>query len=453
MMETLHAGYARIVGTLCNHRNHERKTTSWDTCRGGYGGDGSAAVDQSVAEDLTEQSQRHGGFTHRPLDRVANNDWEPSPLPGDPRPRDLQRNNTLPNAAGVGCDPRDMLNSGEEYCRFSAFSSGGWLRSVLSPQGWTAMAQEDFGLSLIHAFGPKGKAAKWFAVFSDSSCCVHSSRRTQANTPFDMVDDLCNHYRRISIGRQSHLDVVPMMVPYPTLYKYEMGATMETLSSWVRDEMFMWALPYDDYLMYWRSKDIPVGEGLPPLPEAWDLESASGLSAWGQPDIGEYRSPQDARTALETARRERCDSLLADTKSANEEGRQVIRWIRERYAALGANNLTRARELDSLLWTFWGDSFPAWLKEKHYNRGVMALIWWSANELVPANEGQQFYDQLKHQARAPVHPTERWIPCNNDGTSSDCPLMLASMQHIYATFYSIGALQSSLARERDLSGR
>ena len=87
------------------------------------------------------------------------------------------------------------------------------------------MTQEDLGLTLMHAYGPKGKAAKWFASFSDSSCCMHSGRRTEANTPFDHVDDLCSHYHRLAVGRKSHPDVVPLMVPYPTLYKYEMRAT------------------------------------------------------------------------------------------------------------------------------------------------------------------------------------------------------------------------------------
>ena len=422
LTETLHSGFARIVRTLSSHRAHEKRSTSWTTARGGYGGEGSEAVNRSVAYNLNDYAESMDGFSHRPAVDVVNPHREPTPLPGEGRPAEVpdSRDGVEPNAAGFHCDPRDVLSGDDLHTRLSAMAAGNWTRSVLSPQGWTSIAQEDFGLALIHAAGPDGKLAKWFSVFSDSSCCMTGRSGTAGNTPFDFVDEMNSHERRISVGREAHPDLVALLVPYLHQSKYEIGATMETLAAWIRDEILLWALPYHNYLMYWRSMDIPVGQGLPSLPEAWDENPPAGRPAWDT-DIGPCASLQDARAALE---RERIALRVASAGPTRHQfacSPDFLTKIREHNAALAANDMVKARELDQQILDFWSNEFPAWLKQKHYQRGLMAIAWYSGSDLAPANRGQHWYDPFRHAVRAPVQGRDRWINCLSDGTLETIP--------------------------------
>ena len=94
--------------------------------------------------------------------------------------------------------------------------------------------------------------------------------------------------------------------------------------------------------------------------------------------------------------------LLNDRQSHNDEARDILRKIRARNLALMTSKVAEARTLNEEIWNYWNDVFPAWLKQKHYDRGLGLLLWRSANEIARGQRGQRFLKLGDHIERAPI---------------------------------------------------
>eukprot|EP00959_Pyramimonas_sp_CCMP1952_P444519 9307437-Pyramimonas_sp.AAC.1 len=65
-------------------------------------------------------------------------------------------------------------------------------------------------------------------------------------------------------------------------------------------------------------------------------------------------------------------------------------------------SIKKWRELNETIWAYWASAFPAYVKRRHYCRGLNAMVLWSANDIACANHGQNTVDMRRHQNRAPT---------------------------------------------------
>eukprot|EP00959_Pyramimonas_sp_CCMP1952_P276698 5783904-Pyramimonas_sp.AAC.1 len=64
------------------------------------------------------------------------------------------------------------------------------------------------------------------------------------------------------------------------------------------------------------------------------------------------------------------------------------------------------RKLNEVIWAYRANDFPAFVKQRHYCRGVNAMVVWSANDIACANPGQTTLDTRRHEDRAPTSVRE-----------------------------------------------
>ena len=87
-------------------------------------------------------------------------------------------------------------------------------------------------------------------------------------TPIKGLDELNSHANRRPLSLCCGPAYVPILCPYVNSYAYARGATLENMSIWARDDIILWAIQYPNYTEHWSTYDVPIGEGLPGLPEA-----------------------------------------------------------------------------------------------------------------------------------------------------------------------------------------
>ena len=385
---------SRVHVSLNQHQDYRLLTRSFKTAAGGFGGTGSTALRVATSSD--------------PIRYVDDADWQATPsknsewrpfMEGNKYACEVSPEPSAGTAYGFGgADPMVLPNA-----KYNAFAGGNYLRACLSDDGWQGIVQEDFGHCFLHAFGPDGHAAKWVSVFSDSSSCMNKTPMNSMSTPLTGVDQLCCHANRTQLASETDACWVPVCHPYIAKWEMQKGATLEHLATWARDDVMLWAFSYPDYTTYFRTHDTPVGNGLPPLPEAGGNAS----------DRVSFVDPKQARQIVHDELNERLDAILATTDSANEEQRDMIKKIREARACLLADQKKLWRQLNEQIWTFWADSFPAFVKQRHYFRGLMALFWWSSNDIGCGDRWATSLDLRPHQDRAPNkggRHADNWMP-------------------------------------------
>eukprot|EP00959_Pyramimonas_sp_CCMP1952_P172825 3611730-Pyramimonas_sp.AAC.1 len=83
----------------------------------------------------------------------------------------------------------------------------------------------------------------------------------------------------------------------------------------------------------------------------------------------------------------------------------MIGTIRQARALLNCNDNTSVaqwRKINEEIWDFWSKAFPAYVKQRHYCRGLNAFVVWSANDIGNADNNQQWLDVRRHADRAPI---------------------------------------------------
>eukprot|EP00959_Pyramimonas_sp_CCMP1952_P472528 9500188-Pyramimonas_sp.AAC.1 len=69
------------------------------------------------------------------------------------------RPSEIPTGDEPGATPGSLLDPLElPQAKYSAFCGGRLARAIISWRGWMGMVQEDFGMLLVHTFGPTGHA-------------------------------------------------------------------------------------------------------------------------------------------------------------------------------------------------------------------------------------------------------------------------------------------------------
>eukprot|EP00959_Pyramimonas_sp_CCMP1952_P169488 3540491-Pyramimonas_sp.AAC.1 len=86
------------------------------------------------------------------------------------------------------------------------------------------------------------------------------------------------------------------------------------------------------------------------------------------------------------------------------------------------HSITEWRKLNEVIWDYWANVFPAYVKQRHYSRGVDAMVVWSANDTACANHGQNWLDTRRHQDRAPTNVHELMKMECQDGVPTLMPV-------------------------------
>ena len=104
----------------------------------------------------------------RAVASLKNPHWEPHVV-NEPRQQDI-----LDGADAAGLKRDSVLDSDHPHARWSAFAEGRLQQTIFKDNGWASLAGEDFGLAVIHAFGPDGFCFKYTNVYTDSTCVMPS---------------------------------------------------------------------------------------------------------------------------------------------------------------------------------------------------------------------------------------------------------------------------------------
>eukprot|EP00959_Pyramimonas_sp_CCMP1952_P440138 9214548-Pyramimonas_sp.AAC.1 len=99
---------------------------------------------------------------------------------------------------------------------------------------------------------------------------------------------------------------------------------------------------------------------------------------------------------------------MASNDPANAEHKQIIDHVRRARALYMTGKNDEYCELNVAIWAYWADRFPAYIKQRHYQRGLSAFLWWSGNDAATDGNSMKL-DQ--HRARAPVSAEyeNRWL--------------------------------------------
>eukprot|EP00959_Pyramimonas_sp_CCMP1952_P337042 7057807-Pyramimonas_sp.AAC.1 len=94
--------------------------------------------------------------------------------------------------------------------------------------------------------------------------------------------------------------------------------------------------------------------------------------------------------------------LESQFESTLEQRNMILRIRKARALSLMDDNHSMAewRKLNEIIWADWANDFPAHVKQRHYNRGINAMVVWSANDIACASHGQHWLDTRRHQDRA-----------------------------------------------------
>eukprot|EP00959_Pyramimonas_sp_CCMP1952_P357698 7489480-Pyramimonas_sp.AAC.1 len=99
----------------------------------------------------------------------------------------------------------------------------------------------------------------------------------------------------------------------------------------------------------------------------------------------------------------RIAAILQSQFGSTLEQRNMILMIRKARALSLMNDnhsMTEWRKLNEIIWAYWANASPAYVKQRHYNRGINAMVVWSANDIACDGHGQQWLDTRHHQDRA-----------------------------------------------------
>eukprot|EP00959_Pyramimonas_sp_CCMP1952_P012688 268336-Pyramimonas_sp.AAC.1 len=87
----------------------------------------------------------------------------------------------------------------------------------------------------------------------------------------------------------------------------------------------------------------------------------------------------------------RATAILNNQYECTLEQRNMIRMIREARCLMFHSvnaSIKKWRELNETIWAYWASDFPSYVKQRHYCRGLSAMVVWSANDIACANHGQ-----------------------------------------------------------------
>eukprot|EP00959_Pyramimonas_sp_CCMP1952_P137449 2876695-Pyramimonas_sp.AAC.1 len=80
----------------------------------------------------------------------------------------------------------------------------------------------------------------------------------------------------------------------------------------------------------------------------------------------------------------------------------MIRKTRALFLMNDNRSIEEWRKLNEVIWEYGANDFPAYVKQRHYSRGLDAVAVWSANDIACASRGQHCLDTRRHQDRAPT---------------------------------------------------
>eukprot|EP00959_Pyramimonas_sp_CCMP1952_P146801 3072778-Pyramimonas_sp.AAC.1 len=105
------------------------------------------------------------------------------------------------------------------------------------------------------------------------------------------------------------------------------------------------------------------------------------------------------------AQENRIAAILASQFESTLEQRKMIIMIRKaRGLSLMDDNafVKEWRKLNEVIWEYWANAFPAYVKQRHDCKAINAMVVWSANDIACASHGQTMSDTRRHQDRAPT---------------------------------------------------
>eukprot|EP00959_Pyramimonas_sp_CCMP1952_P151622 3172441-Pyramimonas_sp.AAC.1 len=110
--------------------------------------------------------------------------------------------------------------------------------------------------------------------------------------------------------------------------------------------------------------------------------------------IDELNSPTRRGELARAARVQegRLAQVLQLRTAATVEQRVMIGTIRQARALLYCNDNASVadwRKKNEQIWEYWSTGFPAYVKQRHYCRGLNAFVVWSANDIGCASNNQQ----------------------------------------------------------------
>eukprot|EP00959_Pyramimonas_sp_CCMP1952_P237756 4968114-Pyramimonas_sp.AAC.1 len=87
----------------------------------------------------------------------------------------------------------------------------------------------------------------------------------------------------------------------------------------------------------------------------------------------------------------RITAILNHQLESTLEQRNMANMIRDARALVMMSDnasIEEWRKLNEVILGYWANDFPAFIKQRHYCRGINAMVVWSANDIACANHGQ-----------------------------------------------------------------
>eukprot|EP00959_Pyramimonas_sp_CCMP1952_P419668 8790423-Pyramimonas_sp.AAC.1 len=106
---------------------------------------------------------------------------------------------------------------------------------------------------------------------------------------------------------------------------------------------------------------------------------------------------RDQRTQTQESR---ITAILANQFESTLVQRNMITMVRNARGLMmmnGRASIKEWRKLNEVIWGYWANDFPAFVKHRHYCRGINAMVVWSANDIARANHGQNTVDMRRHE--------------------------------------------------------
>eukprot|EP00959_Pyramimonas_sp_CCMP1952_P156486 3272782-Pyramimonas_sp.AAC.1 len=144
--------------------------------------------------------------------------------------------------------------------------------------------------------------------------------------------------------------------------EYMGGAALEHLSTFIHDDIMMWAFSLGNYKEWFKRNDTPIGQDCIRLPEAGGDTRCDMAQLREQP-----AKAQDNRIAA---------ILESQFESTLEQRNMIIMIHKARALSLMDDNHSMAewRKLNETTWGYWANVFPAYVKQRHCSRGINAVV-------------------------------------------------------------------------------
>eukprot|EP00959_Pyramimonas_sp_CCMP1952_P107702 2251949-Pyramimonas_sp.AAC.1 len=156
----------------------------------------------------------------------------------------------------------------------------------------------------------------------------------------------------------------------------------------------MWAFSFGNYKEWFKQNDTATGQDCILLP---------GAGGDARCDMAQLR---EERTQTQ---QNRITAIFANQFGSTLEQRNMTHMLRKaRGLSLMNDNasIKEWRRLNEVIWEYWANDFPAFVKQRHYCRGLSSMVVWSANDIACANHGQTTVDMRRHEDRAPTSARE-----------------------------------------------